>query len=56
MLSYSCDTPVVSQVQGRHLEPGGRGEGALHAGPTVLNPGLVVLNEIVLSLRVDFSN
>ena len=38
LLSYSCDTPVVSQVQGRHLEPGRRGGGALHAGPTVLNP------------------
>ena len=56
LLSYSCDTPVVSQVQGRHLEPGGRGGGALHAGPTVHSPGLVILNEIVLSLRVDFSN
>ena len=56
VLSYSCDTPVVSQVQGRHLEPGGRGGGALHARPIVHNPGLVILNEIVLSLRVDFSN
>ena len=39
LLSYSCDTLVVGQVQGRHLEPGGRG-GAFHAGPTAHNPGL----------------
>ena len=41
MLSYSGDT----QVQGCHLEPGGRGGGGLHAGP--------ILHEAVLSLRVD---
>ena len=50
MLSYSGDT----QVQGRHLEPGGRGGGGLHAGPILhesvlslrVGPGLVLLNEI----------
>ena len=36
LLSYSGDT----QVQGRHLEPGGRGGGGLHAVP--------ILHETVL--------
>ena len=46
----------ASQVQGRHLELVGRGGAAHHAGPTVQNPGLVILNENVLSSRVEISN
>ena len=47
--SYSDDI----QVQGHHLDPGGRGGGGLHAGPILLKsvfslrvgPGLVLLND-----------